>query len=144
MSDSTRTPLFSPLCDELKGLGSELLEAISLRRQLVTIELQNDLRASAWLLATIVISGLVLLVGLSILAVSISLWLDTIYPISPVSWTGVFGAGLVLFALIAILFGWKRFKTRFTALEQTRQELSEDIVWLNEWLGRETPSGNDD
>jgi uncharacterized membrane protein YqjE len=144
MSDSTRTPLFSPLRDELKGLSAELLEAISLRRQLATIELQNDLRASAWLLATIVAAVLVLLVGFSILAVSVSLWLDAVYPIEPVSWTGVFGAGFVLFALMTLLFGWKRFQSRFTALEQTREELREDVVWLNEWLGRETPSGDDD
>ena len=52
-------------------------------------------------------------------------------PVSLVAGFGLLGA-----ACLAGLWAWWRFRRQFGGLEETLEELREDLVWIEEWMGR--------
>ena len=50
-------------------------------------------------------------------------------------WLLVFAAGLLAAALAGSLLAWRRFRHRFVGLEETLEELREDLLWLREKQG---------
>jgi hypothetical protein len=41
--------------------------------------------------------------------------------------------GLLTAAALVGWLAWRRFRRQFTGLEETLEELREDLVWLQEW-----------
>ncbi len=136
MAESARS-VFANLRDEFRGLSSELKESLDLRRRLAMLELESDLKQGVFLAILVATALVVVLVGFSVLAVAGGLWLDAVYPIDPVSWLGVLGVAMITLAAVVVWGGWKRFLRKFTGLEQTLEELREDMSWLEEWIGSE-------
>ena len=136
MAESARS-VFADLRDEFRGLSSEFKESLDLRRRLAMLELESDLKQGILLAILVVVALVVVLVGFSVLAVAGGLWLDAAYPIAPISWLGVLGLAMITLAAVVVWGGWKRFLRKFTGLEQTLEELREDMSWLEEWMGSE-------
>jgi len=72
------------------------------------------------------------LTALPLLAVSLAETLDGCGHIARRDWLWIFGAGLLILALGSGYLAWRRFRRRFVGLEETLEELREDIVWLRE------------
>jgi hypothetical protein len=80
------------------------------------------------------ISAVLALIALPLIVVGAVLSLPESMQPAPVALI----AGSVLMA-VAILGGWlawRRFRRRFVGLEETLEELREDLVWLKEWTGQ--------
>ena len=52
-------------------------------------------------------------------------------------WTMILGVGVIVVAILLALVSWFRFRRRWVGLEQTLEELHEDLAWLKEWAGKE-------
>ncbi len=57
-------------------------------------------------------------------------------------WLLIFGAGLLLSAVASALLAWRRFCRRLVGLQETLEELREDLIWLRE--GRNEKAANTD
>ena len=130
-------PLLDDLKRELAGLGPAVREAAMLRWQLAMLELQADLAATRRLAIVLACAGVAALTALPLLAVALAEALDGWLGLARLGWLLVFGGGLLLGALAATALAWRRFRCTLTALTQTREELAEDLLWINEWLGRD-------
>jgi protein-S-isoprenylcysteine O-methyltransferase Ste14 len=124
------------LKDQLGLLGADLREMAALRWQLARLEFEADLRAVKRLAATMLAAAVMALSALPLLAVWAAQLLDRRLGIRFAGWLLLFGLGLLLGGAAAGYLAWRRFRARFTAMEQTREELREDLVWLREWAGR--------
>ena len=133
-------PMFAGLQRELGSLAADLKEMATLRWQLALLEWQAAVgqvkRVSIALLAV----GVMALSALPILAVGAAElllseeehWLG----ISRGGWLMIFGFGLLAGAAAGGWLLWRRFRRRFLGMEQTLEELREDLVWLKEWTRR--------
>ena len=115
-------------------MGEDLRESIRLRWQLAQIELQSDARSAKRLaVATGVVAAMVL-TALPVLVVCLAELLDGRLGIADIGWLAIFGFGLLTAGCAAGWFAWRRFRRRFVGLQQTLEELREDLVWLKEEL----------
>lgn len=133
---AVKRPLLADLKDQLGLLGADLREMAALRWQLARLEFEADLRAVKRLAATMLAAAVMALSALPLLAVWAAQLLDRRLGIRFAGWLLLFGLGLLLGGAAAGYLAWRRFRARFTAMEQTREELREDLVWLREWAGR--------
>jgi hypothetical protein len=132
MTDPTERPLLADIRSELGALGGELRGMASERWELARLELQADLRsfkrlAIAWLAA-----ALMVLTSLPLLAVCLAEAMDGCGQIARGGWLLIFAGGLLLLALGGGYLAWRRFRRRFVGLQETLEELREDLVWLRE------------
>ena len=56
--------------------------------------------------------------------------LDGRLGIAGAGWLAIFGFGLLATGSATGWFAWRRFRRRFIGLQQTREELREDLAWL--------------
>ena len=129
-------PLLADAKEEIARLTGDLGEMAGLRWQLALLELRRALR-SAKRLAVVV--ALALIMGLTALPVLVGYaagFLGERSDISEAAWLLIFGLGLLTLAILVGWLGWRRFRRDFTGMEQTLDELREDVVWLREWAGR--------
>jgi hypothetical protein len=129
---TTERPLLADLRAELGAMGGELREMASARWELARLELQADLLsvkrlAIAWLAAAVMA-----LAALPLLAVCAAEALDGCGNIPRGGWLLIFADGLLMLALGGSYFAWRRFRRRFVGLQETLEELREDLVWLQE------------
>ena len=114
------------------ALGGELREMAVARWELARLELQADLRSAkrlaiAWLAAAVM--------ALTVAAAAGRLpgrCLDGCGQISRGGWLLIFAGGLLVLAVAGGLLAWRRFRRRFVGLQETLEELREDLVWLRE------------
>ena len=125
-------PLFAEAKGQIGRLNAELRQMVDLRWQLARLELEAAGRSAKRLAVVWAISAGVALIAVPLIVAAAVLSLPE--PMrAPVSLI----AGLVLLAA-AILGGWWawwRFRRQFVGLEETLEELREDLVWLQEWTG---------
>ena len=138
MTDPAHRPLLSNIRTELGALGGELREMVSQRWELARLELQADLLsvkrlAVAWLAAAVMV-----LTALPVLAVGLAEALDGRGDIPRGGWLLIFAGGLLTLALGGSYLAWRRFRRRFIGLQETLEELREDLVWLQEKGGEMT------
>ncbi|MBN1589749.1 MAG: phage holin family protein [Pirellulales bacterium] len=136
MAEKPQHPLLARLGNELGLLGAELRESAVLRWQLAMLEVKADLRSGRRLAVALTAAGALGLVALPLWLVALAQWLDGCCGLSTAGWALVFGTFLALVALTVGWAAWHRFRRRFLGLEQTLEELREDVLWLQEWLGR--------
>jgi len=127
------SPLLEDAKRELAGLGKELRQMAALRWQLALMEFRA---AAAQGKRLAVIAGTAAVAGLSALAVLVvyaaemlqGLWL------SRAGWLLTFGLGLLAASALGGWLAARNFRRRFVGLEETLEEIREDLVWLQEWL----------
>ena len=122
-----------PLAAEMRRFWTDLTELARLHRRLAQSELSADAAALKRLVivagsgAVMALSGLPLL--LLLLAEGLATWMQLDRRLC----LAVMGSVLVLSGPLLIWLAVRRFRRQFTALEQTRAELSENVRWLQEW-----------
>jgi uncharacterized membrane protein YqjE len=135
MNDSTEQPLLADLRKELNALGDELRGMAAARWQLAQLELKADLQSVKRLAIVWLMAGVMALTSLPLLASSLAEVLDGRYGIARGMWLLIFAGGLLFFALAGGYLAWRRFRRRFIGLQETLEELREDLLWLREKSG---------
>ena len=129
-------PLLADLQQTLGSLSGELGQMVELRCRLARLELESDAREAKWLSAAWLAAGTAILTALPLVAVGMADQLDGRLALSRSGWLLAFAALLLAAGAGLGLGAWRRFRRRFTLLRQTREELREDLLWLEEWRGR--------
>jgi hypothetical protein len=132
MKDSTERPLLADIRAELGALGGELREMAAARWDLARLELQSDLLLARRLAIAWVAAAIMALTALPLAAAWLAELLDGCGHIPRGGWLLIFAGGLLILALLVCYFSWHRFRRQFTGLEETLEELREDILWLKE------------
>ena len=134
MPDADR-PLLGELRNELAEMTDELVQLATLRLRLAEIELRESAatarRFAVWAAAAVIL----LLTSLPVFVVALAAWLDGAAEL-PVPWNWILGAILATAGAAVGWFAWRRFRRDFRGLEQSLEELREDLVWVKEWGGR--------
>jgi len=145
MADPDR-PLLADLQQQAARLRAELGQTLALRWQLARLEVQAATGSIKRLAVGLAVAVVLAFTGLPVLAVWAATLLDEKLPLRGISWLLIFGLVLVAAAALVGWLAWRHFRRRFVGLEETLEELREDLVWLREWTGRiateeESPEG---
>ena len=140
MADPDR-PLLADLKEEVSNIGEDLSRMLQLRWQLAHIELRTAARSVGRLALVQATATIMALVAVSVLTVWGADALDEHFPLAWVSWLAAIGLGLLAGAVLLGWLAWRYFRRRFVGLEESVDELREDLVWLREWLGRPEHEG---
>jgi hypothetical protein len=132
MKTSANRPLLADLSKELGALGGELREMVAARWELAQLELQINLGAARRLAIAWLAAGVLVLTALPLAAVSLAEALDGYFHIARGGWLLMFASGLVLLALAVGYVAWRGFRRQFVGLQETLEELREDLLWLRE------------
>ena len=129
-------PLLADLTAELRSLGDDLREMLALRYQLFRLEAVSDLKNARRLLVVCAVAGVMILTSLPLFAAALADLLAGVWQIPRWGWLLIFAGLLLILALLAAAWAWRSFRRRFLGLQETLEELKEDRVWLEEWLGK--------
>jgi hypothetical protein len=132
MKNSAERPLLADVGAELGALGEELREMAAVRWELARLELQADLRSAKQLAIAWLAAAVMALTALPLAAVCLADALDGCGQIARGGWLLIFAGGLLILALASGQLAWRRFRRRFLGLQETLEELREDLVWLGE------------
>lgn len=139
MQDPTDRPLLADIRAEFGALGGELREMAAARWELARLELQSDLLAAKRLAVAWLMAAVMALTALPLAAVSLAETLDGCFDITRGGWLSLFAGVLLFLALAGGYLAWRRFRRRFVGLQETLEELREDLLWL-----RERKAGSDE
>ena len=140
MADPDR-PLFADAQAELARLAADLRRMAGLRWQLARLELDASASRLRWLAILLAAASVMVFTSLPILVVAAACLLpEAVRPYFLWAIGGVLLCGGVL-GLVAGWRAWRRFRKERFGLEETLEELREDLVWLEEWIGRADEEG---
>jgi uncharacterized membrane protein YqjE len=124
------------LADDVHRSWTDVSEMLSLRRQLAEMELRSDL-ASAQRFGIVGGTALAFAVaGIAVVAVAVAGYFDALLKLSFPWITIATGAVLLIGGALAAVVAWYRFRSKLLLFEHSRAELAEDLLWLEEWIGR--------
>lgn len=139
--DDDREPLLAGIKDETSRLKSDFAELLRVRWQLGKLEVQTAADSAKRLATGTLAAALLVLVSLPVLVVALARVLDGALKIPFAGWLAIFGFGMLLFAAALGWFRYRRFRAEFVGLEQSLEELREDVVWLEERLAGRRSDG---
>ncbi len=122
---------------EFKG---ELGRMLQLRRDLATLEFNHDrqlLRRCA------IIGGCGAALLLTTLPLLLQLVADKLAEnssLSVVGWTLILAGALGSLGLCLVIVARRKLRSELRALRDTRAELDEDLIWLQEWVPHDWPA----
>jgi len=135
MADPDR-PLFADAQAQLARLAGDLRRMAGLRWQLARLEFDASARRLQRLAILLAAATVMVLTSLPILVVAAARLLpEAARPYFLLA----FGAAVLcggIAGLAAAWRAWGRFRDQRFGLEETLEELREDLVWLEEWIGR--------
>jgi hypothetical protein len=76
------------------------------------------------------------LTALPLLAVCLAQLLDGWWAVSGTGWLAIFASALLLGGILGASLAYRHFRRNLIGLEETLEELREDLLWLQEWTGR--------
>jgi protein-S-isoprenylcysteine O-methyltransferase Ste14 len=129
---SPHRPLLSDLKNEIRGLAADAGEMLSLRCELARLEIQADFRRLKRLAVVWGAAAVMALTALPLLVACVAEMLDGRLGIARMGWLMIFGITLLGIAALCGYVAWRRFRRRFVGLQQTLEELREDLVWVKE------------
>ncbi|NLX97012.1 MAG: phage holin family protein [Rhodopirellula sp.] len=132
----TDRPLLADLRQDIGGLGADLRELASQRWQLSRLEIQAGLESTKRLSIGAVAAVILGLTGVALLSVCVADLLEGVWGVSREGWLAMLGAALLAAAGLLGFSAWRRFRREFRGLEQTLEELREDVSWIEEWVNR--------
>ena len=103
---------------------------LAARWELARLEMAADGRAFRVLVLALLAALLMLLTALPLLAVYFAELLDGVGGLPRSDWLLLFALALVAFALAGGYLAYRRFRRRVIGLQETLEELREDLVWL--------------
>jgi len=125
-------------------LAGDLKQMAADRWELARLEGREAVGPIRRLAIWLAVAAVVLLVGLSTLTAAAAAMLgDRLW--TTAGWLLVFGLLLLAAAASGAYLAWRRFRRTFSGMEQTLEELREDLIWLAEKAGRadEEPLADD-
>jgi uncharacterized membrane protein YqjE len=125
--------LFADLRDDLRSFGAELREMAAARWELARLELLAQRKVFGNLAGALIAAMLMALTALPLLAWCLADALDGWYGVSRGLWLFGFAIGLLITALSSGYLAIRRFRRHATGLQETIEELREDLVWLRDW-----------
>ena len=125
-------PLLADLKAEIGGLKADVSEMLRLRWELARLEIQADLGHLKRLVFIWGLAAVMALTSLPLLATCVAEALDGRLGIARRGWLLIFGLALFCTAVICVYFCRIWFRRRFVGLQQTLEELREDLVWVKE------------
>lgn len=139
--------LLADVKDEIGSLAVDLREMAALRFELARLEFRAAAGQMKRLAIVLLVAGVLAVSALPILAVGAAELLlaegDRWLGISRGGWLLLFGCGLLLGGVAGGYLVWRRFRRHFAGMEQTLEELREDVAWLKEWTRRGKSEDND-
>ena len=125
-------PLLKDAKQQVAALAADLRRMVGLRWQLAALELQAAVGSAKWLAVVLVAAAVTGLTALPVLVVYAAERIALLTDISRTTWLLVFGLGLLTLATVGAWLAWRRFRREFVGLEETLEELREDLLWLRE------------
>lgn len=132
MKNITDQPLLGDLRKEIVGLSDDLREMAVARLELAKLELQSDLLSAKRLVVAWLAAAVMAFTTLPLAAVSLAQRLDGCLQIAQCDWLLIFAGLLFVLAVAVACLAWRRFRRRFVGLQETLEELQEDMLWLRE------------
>ncbi len=143
--NSPHGPLLADLQAELRGLAADIGEILQLHGQLAWLEIQADLGRLKRLALIWGVAAVMALTALPLMATYLAETLDGRLGIVRETWLLIFGLTLLITAAISAYGGRLWFRRRFVGLEETLEELREDLEWLKEGVrGKRQGQGKND
>jgi len=136
MSDPDR-PVLEDVRKEVGSLRADVQELATLHWELAETEVKQAVGPIKRLTISLVVAAVTALSGLPVLAVCVADLLRGWLGISFAGWLAIVGFGLLAAAGGGGWLAWRRFRHRFVGLQQTLEELHEDLVWLRDATGQE-------
>jgi hypothetical protein len=133
MSSPDRS-LLADLKAELSGLTADLGEMLQLRFELARLEIQADIGHLKRLVFIWGVAAVTALTSLPLFATCAAEALDGRLGIARRGWLLIFGLVLLCTAFISVYVGRVWFRRRFVGLQQTLEELREDLEWVKEGM----------
>jgi len=130
-------PLFADAKHQVARLGAELRRMAGLRWQLARLETEEAFRSARRLAVVLAIVAIMALTALPILVVWGAEFLGEVTRFPRAGWLLCFALTLLTTGALGGWLAWRRFRRQFVGLEETLEELREDLVWLQEWTGRD-------
>lgn len=129
-------PVLGALRAELGRLSLDVQEMFALRWQLASLELHAALGHLKALAVALIIAAVMGLTALPLGAVYLAEILDGRLGLSRHAWLLLLAMGLLSLALLIGALAWRTFRRRFVGLQETLEEMREDLVWLRDWTQR--------
>ncbi len=134
-------PLFREIGDDLKSLVADLREMVAARWELARLELLSQRNHLIGLIVVCVVAAVMALTALPLLVWCLADALDGWHNVSRVAWLLGFSLGLLLAAALGSYLAVRRFCRQSTGLQETLEELREDVLWLRDWAGHSSRPG---
>ncbi len=134
---SPQEPLLAGIQDESARLKSDVADFLRVRWRLAWLEVQTAARSACRLAVVLAVAVLLVLSSLPVLAVALAKTWEGWLSVSFAGWLAIFGFGTLALAGMLALFSYLRFRSEFVGLEQTLEELREDVAWLEERFSRD-------
>lgn len=135
-------PLLGDAKRELARLTDDVKQMAGLRWQLASLELRA---AVGQIKRLAIVGGIAAVIGLAslpVLVVYAAEMLDGLWLSRP-GWLLALGLGLLVLALLTAWLAVRHFRGQFVGLEETLEELREDLVWLEEWVTESRGEGRE-
>jgi hypothetical protein len=141
---SQHRPLLADLRSEVRGLATDLREMLELRWELARLEIMADLSRLKRLAFILGAAGVMALTALPLFATCLADALDGYCGIAERGWLLIFGLTLLGGAIISAFSGLLWFRRRFVGLQETLEELREDLEWMKEGMNAEHRTQNNE
>jgi hypothetical protein len=133
---SPRRSLLAGIQESFRALGDDLRQMLSLRWQLAKLEARADARALKRLALLAFAAVVMVLTALPLLLVGAADLLDGHGGIARAGWLLIFAVALLAAGIGTCALAWRHFRRRVTGMQQTLEEVREDLIWLGELTGR--------
>lgn len=130
--DSRQESLLAGIQDESARLKADIAAFFSARWRLARLEMQTAAYSVRRLIVALAVAAGLIATSLPVLIVAWAKAWEGWLNISFAGWAALFGFGMIAFAAALAWFSYRRFRGDFVGLEQSLEELREDIAWLEE------------
>jgi uncharacterized membrane protein YqjE len=130
-------PVLADVKAEASRLVADLGKMVRLRWKLARLEVDSSATSIKRLAVFLSIAAALGLSAIPLVAVAIAAALDDTAGLPSTVWLLIFALVLSFVGGLTGTLAWWRFRRRFTGLEETLEELREDLVWLHEWTDRD-------
>ncbi len=134
MSEPKR-PMLAGIKDEIGSLTADFKAMAALRWQLARLEFQTAAGQLRRLAICLCVAGVMALTALPVLVVALAEFLDKRLGIPCRGWLLIFGLVGLIGGAAGGYLAWRRFRRCFVGVQDSLEELREDLVWLKEWAG---------
>lgn len=118
---------------ELAQLSADAQEMITLRWQLARLEFTAGLDQLKRLAKALAIALVLGMTAPPLVAVCVAQLFDGRLGLPWTAWLLLFAATLLGLGSLIAWLAWRGFRRRFGGLEESLEELREDLLWLREW-----------